>query len=110
MVGGSAALAALAGAVKGLVIVLGTILLEASEGPEGRPRASSFLLLWGATAGAAAVLRLFGIAGTGYTIANRARTGTWMMLAGAVGVLASAYSYSAPAGCDGPCVRALSLS
>jgi hypothetical protein len=38
-------LAALAGAVKGLVIVLGTILLGASEGLEGRPRASSFLLL-----------------------------------------------------------------
>ncbi len=93
VVGGLAALAALAGALKGLVIVLGTILLGASEGPEGRPRASSFLLLWGGTEGAAAVFCLLGIAGAGFAIANRPRTGAWLMLAGAVGVVASAYAY-----------------
>ena len=36
VVGGLATLAALAGAFKGLVIVLGTILLGASEDPEWR--------------------------------------------------------------------------
>jgi hypothetical protein len=63
-------LVALAGTFKGLLIVLSTILLGASEGPDGRPRTSSFLLLWGGTEGVAAVFCLLGTAGAGLTIST----------------------------------------
>lgn len=94
VVAGLAALTALAGVFKGLVTVLTTILLGASEGYGGQVRgASPFLLLWGGTEGAAAVFCLLGIAGAGFAIARRPRTGAWLVLVGAVGATASAYAY-----------------
>lgn len=94
VVGGLAALAALADVFKGFALVLGTIVLGASEGYGGQVRgADPFLLLWGGTEGAAAVLCLLGIAGAGFAIARRHRTGAWLMPAGAAGVVAPAYAY-----------------
>jgi len=45
------------------------------------------------TEGSAAIFCLLGIAGAFFAIADQAQTGVWLMLAGAVGVVASAYAY-----------------
>jgi hypothetical protein len=82
-------LGAVAGAFLGLVYVLTPLLL----GLRGSGGFNPFLfLLMGTGAGIAASCGL-GITGAGFAIAGRPRTGAWLMLAGAAGVVASAYAY-----------------
>lgn len=106
------------GAFKGFNIVFGTLLLTVSGDDTGfnplglrgtAPGFDPFLVLWGSTEGGAAISCVLGMIGAGLVIAGRLRTGAWLMLAGAVGVVASAYTYIFTAGRDGTCARALPL-
>lgn len=95
-------LGATLGAFKGFNIVLGTLLLTVSGDDTGfnplglrgpAPGFDPFLVLWGSTEGGAAISCVLGMIGAGLVIAGRLRTGAWLMLAGAMGVVASAYTY-----------------
>lgn len=88
------------GVLKGFV--LATVLLAVSGDDSGfnptaargpAPGFDPFLVLWGSMEGGAAISCILGLIGAGFAIANRSRTGAWLMLTGAAGVLASAYAY-----------------
>lgn len=82
-------LGAALGTLKGCGIAIGTLFL----GLTGTGGFNPFLFLWMGTEGGIAIACVFGMVGAGFAIAGRAQAGAWLMLAAAVDVLASAYTY-----------------
>lgn len=82
-------LGALAGAVKGLALFAGVIIL----GLRGATGFNSFVLLWAGLEGGTATISVAGMAGAGFTIAGRLRAAALLMLVGAAGVAVAAVAY-----------------